>query len=238
MCCYCACYYNCSCYRCCRRCVGTGILGLPVKLVRCGFWPFVVVFSVGCAMQLVGIVLMTDVLQHARLRMRAANVVEGGAGISSTLLLRPGPRLTRLSFDAPTRSRATAPDMRFDVISSCSDRDVDREQLLSTEYARIDDAGVGPATTAKVESPNLHSLGTMLLSNAGCVSFGRRIYGEIMRQYTQCVLYVATLFSRAKLFDVVVLAHFWFILTSYALAGSLSYSSLTTLSFSGCLSGP
>ena len=32
--------------------LGTGILGLPVKLVQCGFWPFAAVFSLTLTAQL------------------------------------------------------------------------------------------------------------------------------------------------------------------------------------------
>jgi len=31
--------------------LGTGILGLPIKLAQCGFWPFLVTYSVGFLMQ-------------------------------------------------------------------------------------------------------------------------------------------------------------------------------------------
>lgn len=37
---------------------GTGILGLPVTLAHTGFWPFVVVFTVGLAMQVAAVILM------------------------------------------------------------------------------------------------------------------------------------------------------------------------------------
>ena len=45
--------------------LGTGILGLPVKLSRSGLAPFLLTFS-GCfALQLAAVWLMTDLLQYA-----------------------------------------------------------------------------------------------------------------------------------------------------------------------------
>jgi len=49
--------------------LGTGILGLPVKLSSSGVVPFVVVFSLGLAMQLGVVWLMVDLLQRTKVRM-------------------------------------------------------------------------------------------------------------------------------------------------------------------------
>ena len=49
---------------------GTGILALPVKLVTCGFWPFVFIFTIGLVMQIAGVFLMTEILQVAKCKMR------------------------------------------------------------------------------------------------------------------------------------------------------------------------
>jgi amino acid permease len=45
--------------------LGTGILGLPIKLVACGYWPFVFILTLTFFMQTSVVFLMTDTLQHA-----------------------------------------------------------------------------------------------------------------------------------------------------------------------------
>ncbi|KAA0161776.1 hypothetical protein FNF31_03562 [Cafeteria roenbergensis] len=51
--------------------LGTGILGLPVKLAKAGLIPFAVVFGVGLIMQISVVWLMTDLLQRTKVRLMA-----------------------------------------------------------------------------------------------------------------------------------------------------------------------
>jgi amino acid permease len=68
--------------------LGTGILALPVKLAKCGFFPFLLAFSVCLFMQLSTVLLMVELLQRTKLRMvvdqrlRKAALEESGYGTS------------------------------------------------------------------------------------------------------------------------------------------------------------
>lgn len=46
--------------------LGTGILGLPVKLSEAGVWPFLPTFALCLLMQSASVVIMTDLLQRAQ----------------------------------------------------------------------------------------------------------------------------------------------------------------------------
>lgn len=49
--------------------LGTGILGLPVKLATCGFWPFLAVLTLTFFMQVATVVLVIDVVQRGARRL-------------------------------------------------------------------------------------------------------------------------------------------------------------------------
>jgi amino acid permease len=146
--------------------LGTGILGLPVKLVSTGFWPFCLIFLLGLLMQLASVVLMTEVLQIAKTKMRDAAAAASWHEVQDTEaepLMEPGASAAG-AVEAATPRR--------------------------------------PAS----DSPDLHTLGRMFLSQNARV-----------------------------VFDVVVFLHFAFILISYALAGSQSFAQLTSLPLHACL---
>ena len=59
--------------------LGTGILGLPIKLVETGFGPFVLIFTVTLLMQLAIVWVHADTLQRAQKHMQARIALEKGA---------------------------------------------------------------------------------------------------------------------------------------------------------------
>lgn len=59
--------------------LGTGILGLPIKLVYSGFGPFLAIFTVTLAMQLAIVWVHADTLQRAQKHMAARIAAEKGA---------------------------------------------------------------------------------------------------------------------------------------------------------------
>jgi len=69
--------------------LGTGILGLPVKLYITGFWPFFSTFVVCFIMQAMIIVYLTDILQTTEMVMRSEheNTSQGPAFIEQESMI-------------------------------------------------------------------------------------------------------------------------------------------------------
>jgi amino acid permease len=57
---------------------GTGILGLPIKLVQTGFWPFLFIFTVTFAMQVAIVFVMADTLLRSKQHLLARLIADRG----------------------------------------------------------------------------------------------------------------------------------------------------------------
>ena len=58
--------------------LGTGILGLPIKLVDTGFWPFLAVFSLTFLMQVAIVYVHADTMQRSKQHLLARLIAERG----------------------------------------------------------------------------------------------------------------------------------------------------------------
>jgi amino acid permease len=92
--------------------LGTGILGLPIKLVDTGFAPFVVIFTVTLGMQLAIVWVHADTLQRAQRHVAARIALEKGAAAD----LPPGARLPQVDLHTMGRLYLTRPaSLLFDA---------------------------------------------------------------------------------------------------------------------------
>lgn len=73
--------------------LGAGILGLPVKLVYCGYWPFMAVLTLTLAMQVAMVYVQLDSLQRAQRALYAHRATLSRRGAAGTELPLPQPDL-------------------------------------------------------------------------------------------------------------------------------------------------
>lgn len=135
--------------------LGTGILGLPIKLVLTGFTPFVIVMTAVLAMQIAVVVLTTDVLQRARIAMARAH-----------------PVAVAVSGDSGTSPAAHAGT----TVAPSSNHSSNHGSSSSSSSKSRHSVGSQPSGTSNVmaplPAPDLHTVGRMYLpSPAAALAF-------------------------------------------------------------------
>jgi len=180
--------------------LGTGILGLPVKLAQSGFYPFLASYFLCFIMQVMIMFYMVELLQRGRMINEAdvihAQVFSGSVPLSefSSSVQTDEELEDILNQQEDTQHSLGLPDLN--AILNRSD-----SNILDLSHQPDDPDQQQPSNPAAalqhLREPNLHSMGKMFLD-----------------RYSRLV------------FDVAVMVHFISILISYSLAGSEAFAQL------------